>query len=759
MTVVGSRHPRSDAPAKVRGEALYTADVAFPGMLHGAILRSPVARGRIVRLDVTRARSAPGVRQVLTAAEAPPHRSGLVIADQRLLAADRITHEGEPIALVAADTPEAARHALELIVLEVEEEEPVVDLDAAVADDAPLVHPNWESFEPVGPDFPRRGNVCAELRADPPGIDEIFARAHLVVEGEYRNHRQYQAYLEPRGAVALYSAGRYEIHVSHQFPFNVRDRLAAALGVRRSAIRVVGHTIGGGFGAKLDIGIEPYAALLARATGRPVRLVYDRAEDLLACQCRDDAVVRVRSAVDPDGTIVARELDVLFDAGAAATDAPYLASIPLLLAGGAYRVGPVRVRVRAVYTNTPPTGAFRGVNGAYLNFAVERHMDEIADALGMDRRQLRLRNLLRDGDTLPNGQVLTDASILTEAFDAVEAAAPWEATGRGRTRGVGIAACVWLTNPMPGSVALKLNEDGTLGLVTAATENGSGAVAMGLTQIAAEELGIRPEDVVVTMPDTDTAPYDAGSQGSRTTHVVGRAIGHAAERLRDQILDVASRLLEASPEDLELVDGTVTVRGAPGAAVTLAEVAAAATGDGRSISATGAHATPLPRFDPTCATGLLFPAFPTPTYHVHLAEIEVDPVTGTVEVLRYVVAQEVGKAINPDGVLGQIQGAVTQGIGYALHEKVEVGPDGRFRQRSLQTYRLPVAPDVPRVEAILLEHPDPEGPFGAKGVAEPPIVPVAAAIANAVADAVGAPVRSLPVDPEDVLHALERSSR
>jgi CO/xanthine dehydrogenase Mo-binding subunit len=386
-------------------------------------------------------------------------------------------------------------------------------------------------------------------------------------------------------------------------------------------------------------------------------------------------------------------------------------------------------------------------------------MDSIAARLGLDRRELRLRNLIGDGHRLLNGQVLPDASILSEAFEAVEERMPWGEAGTEPLTGVGQAACFWLTNPLAGSVVMKLHEDGRLGVVTGATENGSGAVAMGITQIAAEELQVEPDRVIVSMPDTDTAPYDAGSQGSRTTHVVGRAVGNAAVELRQKIFDVASSMLEAAADDLELTEGHVAVKGVPGARVTLAEVATEATALGRSIAATGAYATPMPDYDPTCATGLLFTAFPTPTYHLHQAEVAVDPVTGRVTVLRYIVAQEVGTAINPTGVQGQIQGGVAQGLGYALWENLDIDPSGRYRQQTLESYRLPLSTDVPRVESIVLEHADEAGPFGAKGVAEPPVVPVAAAIANAVSDAVGAPIDSIPITPEAVLEALERSGR
>jgi CO/xanthine dehydrogenase Mo-binding subunit len=368
------------------------------------------------------------------------------------------------------------------------------------------------------------------------------------------------------------------------------------------------------------------------------------------------------------------------------------------------------------------------------------------------------RRLDRGGDASLAGQVLEDADILREAFDRVEEAVPWADAAKprrpnGKLRGVGLAACTWLTNPLPGSVTLKVNEDGAIGVVTGATENGSGAVAMGVTQIVAEELGVSPEDVIVLMPDTDSAAYDAGSQGSRTTHIVGRAATKAAAEVREKVLSVAADLLEASKDDLELAGGRVIVKGDPASGVTLAEVATAATFTVGPIAGTGSYTTKPPAINPACASGLLFPIFPTPTYHVHFAEVEVDPVTGHVDVVRYVVAQEVGRAINPDGIRGQIQGGVAQGLGYALYEDIQI-VDGRYQERRLETYRLPLAVDVPNVEMILLEHPEAEGPHGARGVAEPPIVPVAAAVGNAVADAIGRPISRLPITPDAILEAL-----
>ncbi len=756
-TWVGQSVVRSDAESKVRGEAVYGVDFSFPGTLYAALVLSPVPAGRVVRIDASAALRRQSVVAVVTSEDAPRIRSGLALEDQPLFASERVHYVGEPVAAVVAETLTEARRAAREVLVEIDEATPVLSISDALDETMPVVHDDWESFEPAPglPEWPRYRNVCGEMRIDSGDVDEAMRQAHYVVEDVFVADRQYQAYLEPKSASAVYEGGRFTIHVSHQFPWNVRSRTARALGVDPSTIRVVGHHIGGGFGARLDVSLEPYAALLARHVGAPVKLVFDRTEDLITCNSREGAVVRIRSGVTSDGRILARELLCELDAGAYATDTVFLISIPAFLAGSIYEVGAVRIRSRAVYTNTTPTGAFRGVSGTYLNFALERHTDNLARAVGMDRREFRLRNLMRDGHEMLNGQILHDAGILREAFEEADRVAPWSGLGKGPYRGVGIAATHWLTNPSAGQVTLKLDLGGTLGVVTGATENGSGAVAMGVRQIAADELGIDPEQVVLSMPDTDAQGFDGGSQGSRTTHIVGRAVMEAGAQLRAQVLERAAQLLGVSVEDVEFQKGEVAIRNLPERRVTLDEVAAFAIAESGPLVAVGTYATPPPKYDPDSALGLLFPTFPTPTYHVHIAEVEVDPSTGSVRVLRYVVVQEVGKVVNPAGVIGQIQGGVAQGIGYALYEGLEIDREGRYKQQTLESYRLPIAPDVPKVEVVLLEHPDEAGPHGAKGVAEPPIVPVAAAIGNAVADATGGRIDRIPITPERVLAALE----
>lgn len=755
-SVIGRSVRRADGPAKVRGEAVFGFDYAEPRMLHARLVRSPLAAGRITRLDTSRAERMPGVVAVATAADCP-NLSGWIVKDQPLFAGEAVRYVGEPIAAVAAETVGQALAAAAAVELELEATDPVLDPEAALADGASLLHPDWESYGALVPG-PRSGNLAWESTLVQGDVEAGFAGADLVLEGEYRAPRQHQVPLEPHCAVARYEAGRYVIHTPSQYPFLVRDRVAEFLGVRQSAVRVVCTTVGGGFGGKLDALLEPYCALLARKAGRPVRLLNFRAEEFETAGPRENGVVRVKAGVTKTGEILALEVEAIMDAGAYAGETVGVASAMPLIAGATYRVGAARFVARVAYTNTAPTAAYRGVMGPYLAFALERHLDRIAGELRLDRRELRLRNVYRPGERMPNGQELPDAAFL-DAFEKVEEIAPWaEVSVRRPNRGVGIAALGWLTNPMPGGATVKLNEDGTVTVITAAAEIGTGAVTTGLVQIAAEELGVRPEDVVILDADTDAASYDAGAQGSRTTFNVGNAIREAAGVVRQQILATAAGLLEVDAADLELAEGTVRVAGAPERAVPLFAVALTALWTAGPIQGSGRYISPPVPFDQGCMTGAFFTTLNATTYHVHLAEVEVDPATGQVRILRYVVAQDVGRAINPAAIMGQIEGGVAQGVGYALYEGLQL-EGGRCVNGDMESYRLPTALEAPPVEAVIFEVPSPHGPFGAKGAAEPPIVPVAAVIANAVADAVGRPFDTLPITPFAVLAALRGATR
>ena len=757
MSLLGENLVRTDAMGKLTGEARYTVDYDGKDLLHGSLLRSSVPSGRIKALDTTLAESLPGVRCIVTAMDVPDTRAGWVLREHALFAREQVRYEGEPIAGVVADTPEQAKAAVAAIELNMEEMQAVGDMEAALAENAPLVHPEWKSYQTVsGEDHPRYGNIASELVADNDDVDVAFENADLIVEDEFISNRQYQAYIEPKSAVGIFREGRYIIHTGHQYPFNVRDRVAQYLDVRPSQVRVIGHAIGVGFGAKLDTGLEPYAAILSKfAGGRPVKLVNNRTEDMLTCPSRENAVITIRSALDKQGNLLGRELICHMDNGAYSGEMVFMPSVIFHLAGSVYKVSNIRVIARLVYTNTAPTGAMRGVSGVYFCAMQERHMDNIADQLGVDRREYRLQNLVKSGDTLLNGQVLDDADLLRKGFEKMEETAPWTQLNKNKKpwHGIGIGAGTWITNSMPGSVQLKLNEDGSVAVVTGANDNGSGAVSMGVTQIVAEHLGLSADDIIVTMPDTDIAGYDGGSQGSRTTHIVGRAAGIAADELKRMIYEVASGMLEANRDDLEMVNGKVGVVGYPDSRIPLENIAMAATWSRGPLSASGSYTTEPVPYNPGCASGMLFPYFPTPTYHVHLAEVEVNPVTGNVRVVRYIVVQEVGRVINPTGVRGQIQGAVTQGIGHALYESLRIR-NARYLERSLEAYRLPLAVDIPEVEVITMEHPHSLGPFGAKGVGEPAIILAPATIACAVSDAIGKPFNKIPISPEDVLEAI-----
>ncbi len=764
MSVIGASVRRSDGEEKVRGAAVFGIDHVEPGLLHAAVLRSPVPAGRIERLDTAPAAAMPGVHAVATAADAPGI-SGWVIKDQPLFASGEIRYAGEPLAAVAADTKEQAMAAVTAIAVQIAPLEPVLTPQQALAPDARVLHPDWESYALLAPG-PRGGNVAWDSSLERGDVDAAFADAYAVVTDEFAVPRQHQSPIEPHVAVARYERGRFVVHSPTQYPFLVRDRVAEFLGLRASAVRVVVPTIGGGFGGKLDAMLEPMACVLARRTGRPVRLANSRRDELATASPRENATVRLRTAVAADGTLLAQEGEVLADNGAYSGETVFCASIPPVFLGSTYRIPNVRYRSRVLYTNSPPTAAFRGVNAPYCAFAQEMHLDHVAREVGADRRELRMRHALRAGEEMVNGQPLSDAAF-DEAFAEVERIAPWSdltargagtrSTGPGRSpyRGVGVVAATWLVNPGPGGATVKLNEDGTATVITGGAEIGTGAMSTGVRQIVAAELGLAVDDVLLAVTDTDSAAYDGGAQGSRTLFGVGNASGDAAGKVRERVLEVAAELLEAAPSDLELADGHVGVAGAPDQRVPMAAVAATATWTAGPVSATGTSLAPPLPFDSGCMSGAIFTSFAAASYHVHLAEVEVDPDTGKVTVLRYVVAQDVGRAVNPQMIEGQIHGGVLQGLGYALFEELR-SEGGSVVDTDLESYRLPTAVDAPPIEIALLEKPCPYGPAGVKGAAEPPIIPVAAAIATAVADAIGRPVNQLPLTPFAVLEALRQ---
>ncbi|MCP1834137.1 CO/xanthine dehydrogenase Mo-binding subunit [Bradyrhizobium sp. USDA 4532] len=748
---------RRDAADKLRGRTRYTIDRYLPGMLHAAVLRAGLPSGRIIRLDTSRAARMPGVRAIVTASDAPG-MIGIGIADHPLFARDVIRYDGEPLAAVAAVTLAQAQAALAAIDVEIEQLPAILTMAEALAPDARLVHPDWRGYEVLVEGGARAGNVAWEATVVRGDVDAAFARPDVeIVESFYRVGRQNHVAFEPRAVVASYEDGRFHIETSTQVPWSVRNATARALGVPASQVRVTVPPVGGGFGLKFDLAVEPFAALLARASGRPVRLVNSREDEMLTCLFRENADIRIRSAVTRDGEIVGREAVVLMDCGAYGGEQIFLTTMTAHTLGGNYRLGSVRMVSRAVYTNTAPNGAFRCCNGVYNTFALERHTDEIAARIGMNPLAFRRRNVLGDKDLGATGQVF-EGDVLGPMLDRMDtlrdAAAPLPARTDGKLLGRATTVGTWFVFVGPSAATVNMNADGTATLVTSGVEIGSGSMMQSLPQIVASTLGIAPEQVIVRAADTDAAGYDVGVGGGRTTVSLGAASLSAAQEVRTKLLRIASEMIEAAPGDLVMRDGRIEIAGAPGSGRTVAEVATRAQALGGPVAGTGAFTGAGVPAMPGCVAGHFIDAIDIPVFAVHDCEVAVDPETGHVEVLSYRVVQDVGRALNPRAIHGQIQGGVVQGLGYALHEEVTIGSNGRVSQSGFETYRVPLALDVVPVEISLYEGAASVGPLGTKGAGEVPILNVGATVACAVANATGKRVQELPLTPPRVLELL-----
>ena len=749
--VTGRRLPRLDGAAKATGRHVYGADFALPGMLYGGILRSRVPRARLVRIDTRRAAALPGVRAVITAAEIPKVRYGNAVKDLTVFATDQVRFVGHPLAAVAAATLEIVEQALALIEVELEPLEPVYDPERALEPDGPLLHPDWRSYA-VLPFVAREANVAGRSRIRHGDVDAAFAQAYRVYEHRFTTPLQHAGYTEPRAATAAWDGNAtLTVWSNAQLPFEVQTMLSDILQLPPSQIRVVVPGIGGGFGGKLRIGVEHFAALLARACGRPVKIITTSEEELIAAHPRQPAIITLKTGVARDGKLLAREGRVLVDCGAYAGSGPLVGAVALQVLAGPYRTPNLRLESLAVYTNKVPSGSFRAPSGPMANLAVECQMDMIAEDLGIDPLELRLRNVVHEGDLGPAGEVLKSVSVeecLRRAADAIG----WHDRRPAPGRGKGIACSWWMTTGGSSGVYLKLNADGTVSLTSGAVELGTGALT-GAAQILAEELALDLDDVRIATVDTQNAPYDYGAQGSRTAFSVGNACRSAAEILRRQIFAVAAKHLEIPVDEMRLQEKCVVARNHR---LPFAEVARISQLGGGGLIAHGTAISPPPAHDPGRVENHPLPAWNTPSFHAHAADVSVDRQTGEITIHRYVVAQDVGYAINPTYIEGQIEGGVSQGLGQALSEEI-VYKDGRVLNASLTDYKMPTSLDMPRVESILVECPSQHGPYGAKGVGEPPCIQPPATVANAIAAATGCRIVDLPITAEKILLGLEGS--
>ena len=751
-----SKYVRADGLEKVTGQARYAADLLLPGMLEGRFLLAGHAHARIKRIDTEKARGLPGVVAVITHADVPQLHYGSAVKDRTLFAESVIRFEGEVVAAVAARSAEIAAAALELIVVDVEPLPPITDPEAALQADSRLVHPDWSSYTAYD-GLVRNGNDCAYVTIAKGDIAAGFDGADQVIEERYTCDQSHPVPIEPHAVVAQWQGDKVTIWSTSQVPFAARAGVAETLEMPESNVRIVVPHLGGGFGGKCEFHFEAHVAALARKAGRPVRVVFTRHDEFVAPdKVNHPIVIDLKTGVTRNGEMTARSARIILDTGAYASDAPSIAEIATMMAAGPYDIPNLEITAHTVYTNKTPAGSVRAPSGPQVAWAVEQHTDEVGRRVGLNGYEIRMRNLLQDGDEGPTGQRMKAVGAKACLEKAAELIGYHRHSAPGE--GIGLGCAWWFSFPAASTVNLKVNTDGSATLVTGAQENGSGAV-MGLALIAAEELGISADRVSVLYQDTDAGAWDMGSSGSQTTFNNGRAVIAAAADLRKRIVAVAAEKLEAAPDDLEVADGVVRVRGVPGTAMSVADVAAAVFANGELLTAQGAAiAEALPdNFGASCSGRVVFPAFADPTFTCQAARVAVDADTGVVRVLELVAAHDFGRVLNPDGAQGQVEGGVVHSIGMALTEGTTYR-DGRQVNPHLLDYKLVTAADAPAIRVEFVETSGASGPRGGKGVGEPPIIAAAAAVANAIATALGARVHQLPMTAPRVWAAVNRTT-
>ena len=753
--VIGKSPARADAWEKVRGRPIYAADFSLPGMLHSRIVRSPYSSARIARIDVEAARALPGVVAVLTHEDVPrnemrmelPGRmaeatAGAVLAFQPVLASDRVRFHGEAVVAIAAETPEVAAQAAELVVIDYEDLPGVWDPETALRPEAPHVHEG--------------GNVLRRWHLRKGDVALGFRQADVVVEQTYRTPFVDHVYIETETGIGWIDAeGVLVLRVSTQVLEHFRD-VADVLRLPHSRVRLEGAYLGGGFGGKEDVTVECLLGLLVWKTRRPVQLVFSREESFIGHGKRHPYILRYRTGARRDGELVALEAELISDSGAYAALSPWVLFYSLVTATGPYRIPHVHVDAVTVYTNNPIASAYRTFGSIQTCVAYEGQMDALASALGMDPIELRERNFLRKGDSIATGQVLETEPMLGETMRRA-----WAALGPARASdgplliGRGLAASFtpygrmcWTRDSASAWVGMEL--DGGAVVRCAAPDVGGGQTSS-LCSIAAEILGLPLEDVVAAGRDSHFTPRAGTTTATRQLFMSGNAVLKASRELRRHVVDQAAELLEAGVADVELADGRAFVRGVPSRAVTLGEVVRAMSASGRTMQVLDKYDAPsAPTIDPRTGQGKPFNDY---TFGTQAVEVEVDGETGQTRVSRLVACYDIGQAINRQSAEGQIEGGAVQGLGHALLEAVAL-EDGIIRNPHLLDYKIPTTLDSPAVETILIESGNGLGPFGAKGIGEPAMTPTPAAVMNAVARAVGRPVTEFPITAERVLARL-----
>ena len=744
LKIVGRPMGRIEGPEKVGGTTLYTADVQLPGMVWGNCLRSPLSHARIVRVNTEKAKKVSGVLAVLTGADLPPFRVGLSLQDIPILAQGKVRFVGEKVVAVATEDLDAAEEALSLIEVDYEELPAVFDPRKAIGPGAPLVHeelPSYKGFHRPPEMIP---NVFAIQNWSAGDLSSGFEEADIVLEHTFCTQMTHQAYLEPHAAVvALDGSDRIGVWASCKAPFRLKDQLAKQLNLPKDHIRVHIVAVGGDFGGKGSLMDIPICYQLAKAIRRPVKMVMTYAEELTAGDPRHPSLVRLKSGVKKDGTLVAREAEVIFNSGAYAAFKP--GEIPNLggatHATGVYRIPNYAIRSYGVYTNSVPCGYYRAPGQPQVVFAVESHTDLIAKELGMDPLDLRLKNLLRDGDKLPGGRGVEKVRC-RETLAAAAKKIGWGKTkaAQGIGRGIGVSFR-HVGGSGEANAEVSVSPDGQVTILTAVPDTGTGTHTL-LTQIAAEVLTIRPGDVWAKIGDTETFENDAAPGGSKITSMSGQAVLEAAKEMRERLRATAASLLGCNASDVKLEKGRFLTAGGAKKALSFVEIARRAAEENGDLRVR--------------KTFQMKNRSPVAAFVAQIAEVEVDRETGFLRVKRIVTAHDVGTVINPLTHQGQIEGGVIQGLGYATMEEV-VTESGKVVTVNLGDYRIPCIQDLPSLQTVLVEDPVGPGPFAAKQIGENGIVATAAAIANALDDAVGVRVSDLPLTAEKIYFALKSS--
>ena len=750
--VIGTRPVRHDGVDKVTGAARYGADITLPGMLHAKVLRSPHAHARIRSIDASKAEALPGVVAVLTAADFPIIEDRILdfaevqgnarMIAENLMAKDKALYMGHAVAAVCAVSPHIAAEALQLVAVDYEVLPTVLTWRDAMAPDAALLHDDMTTYFRVerfarGDDTGVKSNIAGHIQHKVGDVEQGFRDADIVIEREFETQTVHQGYIEPHASTAMWSSdGRVTVWTSTQGLFNIRAQTAAIIGVPESQVKVVPMEIGGGFGAKAITYLDPVAAVLSKKTGRPVKVSMDRTEVFVGSGPTSATYMRCKMGVKKDGTMLAGQLYMVYEAGA-------FPGSPVgggaLTGFGPYKMPHYLVDGYDVVCNKQKVQAYRAPGQPQVAFAVEAVVDELAEMLGRDPMDLRLQNAVQEGDRMPNG-VPHRVFGCREMEEAMVNSDHYQTPLDGANRGRGIAVGFRWQAGQASSATINVNADGTLNLITGSVDIGGTRTAVAMQ--VAETLGIGVDRIAPTVVDTDTVGWTATTGGSRIAFDTGLAAISAADDLRAQMAHRCALVWEVQPEDVDFADGVFTCRRNPADNMTIAEVA------GRMMRTGG----PLTASASATSTGV------GPVFAGNIIDVEVDPDTGKVDILRCTAFIDSGTSVHPSYVEGQMQGGTVQGLGWALSEDYTYNADGQMLNSSFLDYRMPTALDLPMIDTVVVEVPNPRHPYGLRGVGEAPIIPPLAALHNAIYHATGVRINQLPLSPTAVLAALQEAN-